>query len=82
MARDSDAVLLESVRVHRSRLRGAFLHGDLGDRRTTPDNVRRFIGSTVVAAVLCAGCAGWSFVQANLSSAPGTSAPASSEGGR
>ena len=68
MARDPDAILLESVRVHRGRLRAAFLHGDLRDRRTTNDNVRRFVGSTVVAALLCAGCAGYSFVQAHTGS--------------
>ena len=68
MARDPDAILLESVRVHRGRLRAAFLHGDLRDRRTTNDNVRRFVGSTVVAALLCAGCAGYSFVQAHSGS--------------
>jgi len=47
--RDHDAILLESVRVHRARLRAAFLHGDLRSRRTTNDNMRRFIGSTVIA---------------------------------
>lgn len=76
MARDPDAILLESARVHRARLRAAFLHGDLGERRTTPDNVRRFVGSVVVAAVVSAGCAGWSFVQANLpTSSSGDSTP-------
>jgi hypothetical protein len=71
MARDPDAILLESVKVHRGRLRAAFLHGDLRDRRTTNDNVRRFVGSTVVAALMCAGCAGYSFVQANSGSLRG-----------
>jgi len=72
VARDPDAILLESVRVHRGRLRAAFLHGDLRDRRTTNDNVRRFVGSTVVAALLCAGCAGYSFVQAHTGSLSNT----------
>ena len=76
MPRDSDAILLESVRVHRARLRAAFLHGDLRARRTTNDNVRRFIGSTVLAAVVCAGCAGYSFVQANAGSLRGGVVPA------
>lgn len=79
MARDTDTVLLESARVHRARLRAAFLHGGLGERRSTNDNVRRLIGSTVVAAVACAGCAGWSFVQANLPSTTSTSSLSSSE---
>lgn len=65
MAADSDAVLLESARVRRERLRAAFLHGRLRERRTTRDNVRRFVGSTVLAALACAGCAGWSFIQAS-----------------
>jgi hypothetical protein len=80
MARDPDAILLESVKVHRGRLRAAFLHGDLRDRRTTNDNVRRFVGSTVIAALVCAGCAGYSFVQANsgsLRGGLGTTAPSS-----
>ncbi len=83
MARDPDAILLESVKVHRGRLRAAFLHGDLRDRRTTNDNVRRFIGSTVIAALVCAGCAGYSFVQANsgsLRGGIGTSVPSSTGG--
>jgi hypothetical protein len=80
MARDPDAVLLESVTVHRGRLRAAFLHGDLRDRRTTNDNVRRFIGSTVIAALVCAGCAGYSFVQANSGSLRGGISPSSTGG--
>ena len=77
MARETDAILLESVRVHRARLRAAFVHGELAARRTTNDNVRRFVASTVIAAVLCAGCAGWSFLRTNLESMRGT-APATS----
>nr|WP_297427777.1 hypothetical protein [uncultured Actinotalea sp.] len=76
MAQNSDAILLESARVHRARLRAAFLHGDLRHRRTTNDNVKRLIGSVVVAAVACAGCAGWSFFQANAGSLRGGTAPA------
>lgn len=75
MPRDSDAILLESVRVHRARMRASFLHGDLRARRATNDNVRRFVGSVVLAAVLCAGCAGYSFVKANAGSLRGGVAP-------
>lgn len=71
MPRDSDAILLESVTTRRARLRAAFLHGDMLGRRTTSDNVRRFIGSIVLAAVACAGCAGYSFVKANAGSVRG-----------
>lgn len=63
MPRDADSVLLESVATRRARLRAAFLHGDIRGRRTTADNVRRFVGSIVIAAVACAACAGYSFVQ-------------------
>lgn len=92
MPRDSDAVLLESVSTRRARLRSAFLHGDMVGRRTTSDNVRRFIASIVLAAVACAGCAGYSFVKANAGSmrggsqgtvqtpSPTTSSPAATDG--
>lgn len=75
MARETDAILLESVRVHRARLRAAFVHGALAARRTTNDNVRRFVASTVIAAVACAGCAGWSFLRENLDSMRGSTTP-------
>lgn len=71
MAHDHDALLLESTRVHRARLRAAYLHGDILSRRTTNDNIRRLIGSFVVAAVISAGCAGFSFVKANIGSMRG-----------
>lgn len=63
MPRDADSVLLESVATRRARLRAAFLHGDIPGRRTTADNVKRLVGSIVLAAVACAACAGYSFVQ-------------------
>ena len=75
MARETDAILLESVRVHRARLRAAFVHGALAARRTTNDNVRRFVASTVIAAVACAGCAGWSFLRENLDSMRASTTP-------
>ncbi|WP_111719452.1 hypothetical protein [Homoserinimonas sp. OAct 916] len=62
MPHNHDVILLESVKVHRARLRGAFLFGQLQERRTANDNVKRVIGSMVLAAVICAGCVGGSFV--------------------
>jgi uncharacterized protein HemX len=64
--RDYDAQLLESVAVRRQRLNDALLHGSLRTRRRTNDNTRRALAGAVVAAVLCAGCVGWSFLQDQL----------------
>jgi len=63
---DRDLVLLETVKTHRARLVSAFLSGELADRRVINDNVRRLIGGIVLAAVVCAGCVGFSFVSAQL----------------
>jgi hypothetical protein len=57
-----DTILLETVRTRRVRLRSALLHGGLAQRRVVNDNVRRVVGSLVVAAVLCAGCVGFALV--------------------
>ena len=62
MPRNSDAVLLESVATHRRRLRQAFVLGRLADRRVVNDNVKRLVGSIVLAAVVGVGCLGYSFV--------------------
>lgn len=66
MADNRDAILLESVKTHRSRLRAAFLFGQLDERRTANDNIKRLIGSLVFAAVACAGSVGVSFVMKTL----------------
>jgi type VI protein secretion system component VasF len=66
MERDYDAQLLESVAVRRQRLADALLHGSLRTRRRASDNLRRAVAGAVVAAVLCAGCVGWSFLQRQL----------------
>ena len=62
MSTDNDAILLESVTTHRARLRAAFLFGELDERRTVNDNVKRMIAGVVLAAVACAACIGVSFV--------------------
>lgn len=74
---NNDAILLESVKTHRARLRGAFLIGELAERRDVNDNARRLIGSMVLAAVICAGCVGTSFVLNALASQPSTSTSSS-----
>ncbi|MFJ3385888.1 MULTISPECIES: hypothetical protein [unclassified Curtobacterium] len=73
MPRNSDSVLLESVATHRRRLRQAFVLGRLADRRQVNDNVRRFIGSVVLAAVVGVGCLGYSFVTTALAKQAATS---------
>jgi hypothetical protein len=62
VADETDAVLLEAVRTHRARLRGAFLLGELAERRAVNDNLRRVVGSVVLGAVVCAGCVGTALV--------------------
>ena len=62
MSTDYDVVLLETVKTHRARLRAAFLFGELSERRVVNDNLRRFIGGVILAAVACAICVGTSFV--------------------
>ena len=60
--KDNDTLLLESVRVHRQRLSSALVFGPPDERRPLGDNVRRFIGSIVMAAVVCAVCVAISFI--------------------
>jgi hypothetical protein len=76
--RNSDAVLLESVSTHRRRLRQAFLLGRLADRRQVNDNVKRLIGSIVLAAVAGVGCLGYSFVTTSLAKQAAATAATSS----
>ena len=66
MARDFDAQLLESVAVRRRRLRDALLWGTLRTRRAATNLMSRLVAGAAVAAVLCAGCVGWSFLQDQL----------------
>ena len=86
MSRDLDAQLLESVAVRRRRLRDALLRGRLRTRRSVSDNLGRLLVGAGVAAVLCAGCVGWSFLSTALAQdrdrAPlrPASTPASSQG--
>lgn len=62
MARDYDSQLLESVAVRRRRLRDALVFGPGRTRREADENTGKILGSIALAAVLCAGCLGWSFV--------------------
>ncbi len=62
MPNNRDAILLETVKTHRARLLAAFLFGEMAERRVANDNIRRVIGSVVLAAVACAACVGVGFV--------------------
>jgi hypothetical protein len=76
VARDYDSQLLESVAVRRRRLRDALLLGALRGRRRTEEGLTRLFAGVAVAAVLCAGCVGWAFIEHRL--LPRQSAPAPS----
>jgi hypothetical protein len=66
MAIDYDAQLLEAVAVRRRRLRNALLLGRARARRSISDNLVALTAGCVLAAVVCAGCVGWSFVREAL----------------
>ena len=66
MARDYDSQLLESVAVRRRRMRDALLFGVQRGRRTVDERLGKMFAGIAIAAVLCAGCIGWSFLQATL----------------
>jgi hypothetical protein len=61
-AQDYDSQLLESVSVRRRRLRDAVLFGAHRQRRSLDERIGKAFAGLVIAAVLCAGCVGWSFV--------------------
>ncbi|MGH4029274.1 hypothetical protein ACQB60_10110 [Actinomycetota bacterium Odt1-20B] len=65
-AQDYDSQLLESVSVRRRRLRDALLFGVQRQRRTIDERWGKVLAGVVIAAVLCAGCVGWSFVSHRL----------------
>ncbi|HXV92293.1 MAG TPA: hypothetical protein VD813_03250 [Pseudonocardia sp.] len=71
MSREHDVQLLESVAVRRNRLRESFLWGRERRVRATTDNVARLGIGVVLAAVLAAGCVGFSFVRNALAEQPG-----------
>lgn len=66
MARDYDSQLLESVAVRRRRMRDALLFGAQRGRRTVDERLGKMFAGIAIAAVLCAGCVGWSFLQSTL----------------
>jgi hypothetical protein len=63
MPRELDVQLLESVAVRRSRLRESLIWGRERRVRAAVDNLKRLAVGVVLAAIVSAGCVGWSFVQ-------------------
>lgn len=63
MSRQYDTQLIESVAVRRRRLREAWLFGSARSRNTLDEGVTKLFASAAVAAVVCAGCVGYSFIQ-------------------
>lgn len=61
MPSEYDQQLLESVAVRRSRMVGALVFGENRTRRNHADGVRRTIVGVVLAALIAAGCVGYSF---------------------
>ncbi|GGW42244.1 hypothetical protein [Streptomyces xantholiticus] len=66
MSRDYDSQLLESVAVRRRRMRDALLFGAQRTRRSADERLGKLFAGIAAAAVLCAGCIGWSFLQHTL----------------
>jgi len=75
MSRHDDQALLEAVRIHRDRLRGAFLRGPAGIRQGVPPLMARLVASLILAAVVCAVCVGISFVLAVIPKTTPSPAP-------
>lgn len=76
MAREHDTQLIESVAVRRARMRATLLWGRHRRSRATSENLGRLAVGVVLAAVACAGCVGWAFVQHSLTSpVPAVSGP-------
>lgn len=63
---DYDSQLLESVSVRRRRIRDAFLFGPERARRSVDERIGKVLAGIVIAALLCAGCVGWSFISHRL----------------
>ncbi|MGW0737015.1 hypothetical protein [Streptomyces sp. NPDC002851] len=69
-------------------MRDAFLFGAERGRRSVDERLGKVVAGIVIAAILCAGCVGWSFISKRLigqdpyGSRPSSpsSAPASSAG--
>ena len=70
VSRQYDTQLIESVAVRRRRLREAWLFGSARSRNTLDEGITKLFASVAVAAVVCAGCVGYSFIQDSKSKGP------------
>ncbi|WP_156253060.1 hypothetical protein [Pseudactinotalea terrae] len=59
---EQDKIIIQTTKTHRARLSSALSHGALGRRRSVNTNIKRLIGSVVLAAVICGVCVGYGFV--------------------
>jgi len=66
VAREYDTQLIESVAVRRARMRELLLWGRDRRSRATGDGLRWLRIGIVLAAIACAACVGWSFLQSVL----------------
>jgi hypothetical protein len=64
--REYDSQLMESVGVRRRRLRDAVLFGTERGRRSLDELLVKVFASIALAAVICAGCVGWAFIDREL----------------
>jgi hypothetical protein len=81
MPTNRDTILLETVKTHRARLLSAFLYGELAERRLGQDNLKRLLGSIVLAAVICTGCVGFALVTSLIATQAARQAQQRSSGG-
>lgn len=57
-----DEQILESVAVRRQRLSLALLYGNDRRRRTFMTGIKHVVIGLIIAALICAGCVGFSFI--------------------
>ena len=57
-----DEQILESVAVRRQRLSLALLYGSDRRRRTFMTGIKHVVIGLIIAALICAGCVGFSFI--------------------
>jgi hypothetical protein len=64
--REYDSQLMESVGVRRRRLRDAVLFGTERGRHSLDELLAKVFAGIALAAVICAGCVGWAFIDREM----------------